>query len=209
MAIPAIYALSNWNKNMMCAIGIKTTGEDIFFHEMVQLSIIPLNWDLRPNQSILPFDMYIRPSYPERNTSLPSEYLTKVCTSGVDSVYAFDALDNWFQRLPIIPNKYGTANRIMSLGFKIAETRMFLIKLCGYENYKLIFHDQLRDPACAALLVNDREAMRNNPVPYPKVDLAYLASQCKVGMDRAHSAINDAAVAAEVYRRIIQSGCPL
>jgi hypothetical protein len=194
---------------MMCAIGIKTTGDDVFFHEMVQLSIIPLNWDLTPNQKVMPFDAYIRPSYPERNVNLKQEYLTHVVNTGVSNVYAFDALDAWFQRLPIVPNKYGTANRIMSLGFNIAMTKMFLIKLCGLENYNLIFHSQLRDPACAALLVNDREATRNNVVPYPKVDLSYLASQCKIGMDRAHSAIHDASVAAEVYRRIIQSGCPL
>jgi DNA polymerase III epsilon subunit-like protein len=48
--------------------------------------------------------------------------------------------------------------------------------------------------------------MRAEKVPYPKVNLQYLATTLGVKAERAHDALSDCQVTAEVYKRLVKAG---
>ena len=51
--------------------------------------------------------------------------------------------------------------------------------------------------------INDTYDRNNEPIPFPKVSLGYIASQLKIPHERAHSALGDCVVTADVYRALL------
>jgi DNA polymerase III epsilon subunit-like protein len=213
MAKPASYAEQHWNKNMMCAMDTETTGLKPGFHEIIQFACVPLNYDYTPLTGVLPFDTLIRPNFPERIDKQALEVngltLEKIMDVGFSSDKVIDLFEEWFTKLPILPNKYGSPNRIMPLGHNYAFDKAFLIEFFGPLNYDRYFHYHFRDSMVAALFINDREGVRNNQIPYPKVNLKYLATTLGVPLGRSHTALDDAACSAACYKKLLMSGSML
>ena len=76
----------------------------------------------------------------------------------------------------------------------------------GPDEYNEFFDYHYRDTMVAALFLNDRAGMHVDKIPYPKVNLRYLASQEKIPYDRKHDALADCMVTAQVYKRMVSSG---
>ncbi len=199
------------NGNLMCAVDTETTGDRPGFHDLIQVCILPLGWDLKPifktkeGRSLTPFYCELKPRRLENYTNEPKlnvkrEVLSKICLDGLDPDSAADLFMEWYEKLNLAVNK-----RISPLAQNWPFDREFLMDWMGRAQFGHIFDARYRDTMSAALFENDKADFRNLHYPYPKVNLAYLASQLKVEHQRAHDALQDCVVTAEVYRRMLST----
>lgn len=200
-----VSALEHLNFCLLCAIDTETTGLDPLKHEIVEIAIQPLDANIEPSKTIMPFSMLIRPQKPmeegARNVNkIPEEELQ---TYGVDPWTAAQALEDWFTSL-----KLGRTRQIVPLGHNYAFDRSFMISWLGFKTYEHIFAYHYRDTMNAAGYINDRAAFHNVKPPYQRIGLASLAARHEVSYDGAHRALRDAQITAEVYRRQMRMWLP-
>lgn len=205
-------SMQHWNGNQVCAIDIETTGLDPHWHEIIQLAIIPLDSEFKPRKDILPFDIFIKPLYPERidpeSFKVHKKTLIQVQQFGFDPETAKDLLEEWINKLGLPLNASGFNRcKIIPLGHNyLAFEYGFIRRWLSIDQYEEWFHFHPRDTMIAALYLNDHAAFHAEKVPYPKVSLSYLCNLLNVELLTAHDALSDAVATAEIYRKLCQIG---
>lgn len=203
--------MEHWNGSQMCVIDTETTGLDPYWHEIIQICILPLDSNIKPRKDVLPFYIEIRPDFPER---IDPEAMTvnkldacKIATRGFDREKAKDMLRDWIDKLDLPFTKSGSyRKRIIPLGQNYAFDRAFILRWLGVHEYNEFFDYHYKDTMIAAHYLNDRAAMHGEAVPFAKVNLSWLANKLNVQNERAHDALSDCVTTAEVYRRLLMQG---
>jgi len=190
------------NGNIICAVDVETTGREPGYHEIIQIGILPLDSDLRPNEKIRPFYTTISPEHPERAERSASAvhnldliYLQK---HAPDKWKVADLLDDWFQNLDLPFRK-----SMIPLAHNYAFEAGFLKAWLGMKSFSHFWHPHPRDSMLFALSLNDRAAMRGVEVYFPYVSLTRLCKCFKVRNENPHDALSDARAEAEVYRKLL------
>ena len=204
-------SMVHWNGNHLCVIDIETTGLDPFFHEMIQICILPLDSNIKVRRDVNPFYIEIQPEFPERRDpdamSVNNIDLIKIMQRGHTREKAKDLLTDWYDKLGLPYNRSGVNRcKIMPLGQNYAFDRGFIIAWLGFGLYNDLFHSCYRDTMISALFLNDKAGMHAEKVPYSKVNLTWLAQTLGVPHDAFHDALIDCATTAEVYRKMINQG---
>ncbi len=195
------------NKHAICAIAIETNGKRPFYHSMFEICVMPLTPELKPNRTIYPFYTSWCPAHKERadypNMRLKRERYAQSCTGALDYMSSADLFQEWFEnKLKLEPTK-----KIMPLVHNWQSIYPFLLGWLGHENYFNMFHDlQIRDLVAAVLLENDKADHQAEQTPFPKPFLQYVATTLRIERTHPHSTIQDCAVTAECYRRILKDG---
>src|SRR5690606_34944990 len=132
---------------------IETTGTQPGYHEMWQLSLLPLDSKLDISSTLKPFDLLIKPRYPDRidRSFAHSKRLADAVATGIDSIAAFELFEHWFQGLNLLPNK-----RLVPLGTNLMFDLSFLYHWMGHLTYNEYFDSRIRDLMVTALFLNDR-----------------------------------------------------
>lgn len=201
--------MQHLNGNILCVIDTETTGLIAGFHDIIQVAVVPLGPDLRPLKEIngvtlVPFYMDLKPKRPEN--AVPEALrkngrnLADLLANGMEPFKAADLFEEWVLRLNLPFRK-----KIVPLGQNYGFDKNFLIDWLGHETYSQFFDYHCRDTSTIANFLNDRAAFQMEAAPFPKINLAYLASQLGIAHDRAHDALGDCLVTAEVYRRMCQT----
>lgn len=196
----------HWNGNLLCAIDCETTGLVPGFHDLVQICIMPVAPDLKPNKDIPFFHMKLIPQYYERiQTELPDvtkRIIVDAKLNGTDPWTAIDRLTEWFYKLNLPEKK-----KIIPLGFNFGFDSAFILNwLGGYASYGEFFRSDHRDVMTSALFLNDIADWFTEPVPFPKFNLAYVAAKLGVehSNEKAHDAVMDCLTTIECYRRMMR-----
>lgn len=207
------YAMQHWNNKMMAVMDTETTGLDPSFHEMVQFCCIALDANFNPLKGVIPFYVNLKPNFPERVDPKALEInkldMAKIMVEGFDRDKAVDMFVEWYRKLGIRGNAYGNPNKIMPLGQNYQFDMAFIQSWMGVELYRELFDYHYRDTMSSALYINDRAGMKAEKIPFPKVNLQYLATTLGVKTERAHDALSDCLVTAEVYKKLCQAGSVL
>lgn len=200
--------MDHLNGHLLCGIDIETTGLNFEKHEIYELAIIPVNADFERDINRKWLDLKIKPSNPNTIDWDGMEWIRNskrvkiALEGGLDSNTAMDILDFWFNQ-----QNLGT-KKIAPLGHNYAFESRFLRMWLGELHYESLFTDaQTRDTMSNARFMNDVCEYRTETYyDYPKADLSYLASTLKVDRDygKTHSALGDAAVTIDVYRKQIE-----
>lgn len=194
--------IDNLYGNMLCAIDTETTGLDPKVNDVIQVAIIPLGADLKPNKKIMPFNMHIKPMHPENISShalrVNKKNIMEIISKGIDAFQAADLLDEWFERLHL-----GAKKRIIPVGHNYVFDMGFLKEWLGELNYEHLFHYHYRDTMRVALYLNDRAISSNSFPPYHNVSLTSMANRLGIDTSNAHDALEDCVITAEVYRRLV------
>jgi DNA polymerase III epsilon subunit-like protein len=190
------------NGNLLCAVDTETTGTVPGKHDLIQVCILPLDSELKPLKDINPFYILLKPKRPEnadpdamRVHKIP---MSDLVNQGIDPYEAEILFEEWFNKLGLPHNK-----KISPLAQNWPFDRGFILDWLGVPAFEQFFDRYYRDTMVAALFCNDLADFKVEQTPYPKVNLKYLASQLKVEHDRAHDALGDCVVTAEVYRRML------
>ena len=202
--------MEHLNGDMLTVVDTETTGLEAGFNEIVQLAIVPLDSQILPRKDLMPLNLLIRPNYPERwdrkifdKGICSKERKQKIMDTGIDQDKAKDVLEEWFMRLDIPVNKFGNRNKMVALGHNFAFDKSMLSNWLGVTTFDMLWHYHHRDSMVAALTLNDRAAWKANKVPFPKVNLTYLATTLGIKNDYPHDAYYDCLTTAEVYRRLM------
>ena len=196
--------MKHLNGHLLCAIDCETTGLKAGYHDIVQVCILPLNSQLKPDKKILPFYMDIAPKFPERAhpdaIRVNKLDMTQLINNGMEPYKAADLFEEWVEKLQLPFRK-----KIAPLGHNYTFDRSFLREWLGVETYEDFIDYHIRDTGVAALFCNDYCDFHNEKYPYPKFSLTYLASQLKIEHGGAHDALADCITTAEVYRRMMHT----
>jgi len=203
-------SMQHWNNNQLCVIDTETTGVDYFWHEIIQICILPLNSNIEVRKDVLPFYIFLQPDYPERIDPEAMKKnkikLSDLRDQGFDRLKAVDMLEDWVKTLGIGFNKYGYPAKITPLGHNYSFDMGFLNRWLGKSLYDEIFHYHHKDTMIAANWLNDAAAFKGEKVPFPKVNLQYLCNIFNVQSERAHDALSDCMSTAGVYRKMLNMG---
>jgi DNA polymerase III epsilon subunit-like protein len=191
------------NGNIICAIDVETTGLDPKKHEIVEIAIVALDHKLERMKGVLPFHHYLKPIRRPENIDEDAMRVNKIDLAwlklnGSDPWLVQDLLDRWFQELNLAPGR-----KIMPLGMNWPFDRGFIQDWLGPASMDSIFNTLYRDLEGFALFMNDRSDFHAIKCPFTRYKLRDMARFLGVTQEKAHTAIEDALVLAECYKRLM------
>ena len=203
--------MEHWNGNQVCVIDTETSGLDSYWHEILQIALVPLDSNFEPRKDILPFYIEMKPENPERiDPEAMAVNKMKLCTimeRGFDQEKAKDLLLTWKDKLELPYTKGGQhQKRIIPLGQNYAFDQAFIKQWLGVDMYNECFDGRYMDTMVAATYLNDRAAMHSERVPFPKLNLKAMAARLKIEHGRAHDALQDCVTTAKVYKALTTRG---
>ena len=197
--------MNHLNGHLLCVVDVETTGLKAGYHDIVQICVLPLGFDLKPLKKITPFYTTLQPKFPERADAIALRVnkldMASLIADGIEPYRASDLFEEWFKKLKLPERK-----KIAPLGHNYPFDRSFIQDWLGHEAYEQFFDYHIRDTATTSLFLNDHADFHNEKCPYPKQNLKYLASTLGVEHTGAHDSMNDCLVTAECYRRMISKG---
>lgn len=195
-------APTHLNGNVLCAIDLETTGTLVGHHDIIEIAILPLDSFFKPSVEIMPVNITMQPRQPEnidpKALSVNRTKLIDIMANSITSDRAADLLVQWFNQLNL-----GFRKRLSPIGHNWKFDHGFLVDWLGQTQYDEMFDSRYRDVMAASLFINDYSDIRNERIPFPKVNLKYLASQFKIDYTEGHTALGDCRITAEVYRRML------
>lgn len=196
----------NLNGHQLCAVDTETTGTNPNYHEIIQLTIVPLNGLLRPDPRFKPYDAILRPEWPERVDEGALRKIGKAkfqlaIESGIDRMKALEVLEDYFAYLQLPEGK-----RIAPLAQNWPFDRMMLSAYMGEESVNYYFDGRFRDTLSIANYLNDRAEFAGDQIPFPMhMDLSALARRMGVEVDDAmtHDSLYDCKLLAATYAKMV------
>jgi DNA polymerase III epsilon subunit-like protein len=110
-----------------------------------------------------------------------------------------DLFVEWFESLDL-PFKKSLVPMAHNWAFESSWLKEWL----GVTLFDDIWFSHARDGMLLAIAINDRAAMRGEPLPFNRVGLGSLCHKFNVVNAAAHDALADALAEAEVYRALLQ-----
>jgi DNA polymerase III epsilon subunit-like protein len=191
------------NGHIICVIDTETTGLNPDVNEIIEISVLPLDFNLEPRKDVPFFDIQIKP---ENEDAIDHDAFKvnktdfyKLMQTGMDKYDAAELFVEWFDKLKLAENK-----RIMPLAHNWSFDCEFIKKWLGPKTFHYHIDGRYRDSMSTAQYINDRADSKGQSIPFPKVNLGYIASQLKIPHDNAHTALGDCIVTGQVYKELIK-----
>jgi len=190
------------NGHQICVIDCETTGLDPSVNEVIEVAFLPLDFNLNPRKDVPFFDVKIKPENLDDiepgALKVNQVDFMKLLSEGMDKYEAADLFVDWFDKLRLAENK-----RILPLAHNWNFDCNFIKAWLGPKTFEFHIDGRYRDSMAVAQYINDRADHKLQSIPFPKVNLSYIASQLKIPHDRAHTALGDCVVTGEVYKELL------
>ena len=190
------------NGNLMVAIDFETTGLRAGYHEILQIAVVPLNADLRPNPDLRPFYHNIAPKHPERSEPGAGQVhklnLEDLMLHAPSSEKVADLLVEWWERLDLPVGKT-LVPLAHNWAFEASHGKAWL----GDDLFGQLFHGHARDGMLFATSLNDRSSFAGEAALFSRVGLNSLCKHFGIVNENPHDALSDALAEAEVYRALL------
>lgn len=199
--------MQHMNSNQLCVIDVETTGLRPGYHDIIEICILPLDSELRPLNSIPPFNLQMKPGRPQNiDSSALKINKIKLADLTTEPETALGVFKKWF-------DKFITGNgrkKIAPLAHNWSFDRSFIMDWMGYYDGTPLMDDyidyRVRDTSTVAHYLNDLCYMHSVPFLFPKQGLAYMCSQLNIERHNAHTALGDCIDTAKVYKRLMTLG---
>jgi hypothetical protein len=211
--------MKHLNNNKLVSIAIRTTGPMPFYHDLVEISAIAVNDEIKYDKRIIPYSLIIQPCRLEnidwkelkdytiadnnldyRSFKLNKKHLERYINKGMEYSLAGDLFIDWIEKLGLPFRK-----RIVPMVHDWAFTKPFLIDWLGEKTVDLYFDKRYRDLQVCSLFMNDRASYRDDATwPFAKNNFKYLCSQMKVE-NNFNNTLVDAHSMIQVYQRMCKT----
>lgn len=192
------------NGHIICSIDTETTGTNYRLHEMWQIGVVPLTYDLEPDTKINPFICEMAPSkFDDIDwTYINQRKMYDLADNAMNKNTALDLFVEWIERLHL-----GTGKRIMPLAHNWCFDKQFLEEWMGPQSYNYYIDSRYRDLMAVANFINDTDDAHATPYHFPKQQLGYICNCLGIEFDTtmAHDAHYDAVKTAEAYKKCMQT----
>ncbi len=207
---------SHFNKNLPCAVAIKTTSDSASEGELIQIALVPLNKFFEPSVERLPLWIHICPEdgtitksvhdeyraprydYPQYMLATPQEIKVSKET-GVTYEQSLTLIEGWFDKL-----RLGQHKKLLPLAYGYGYLMPFLHSWLGYRTYEDIFDWHYRDPFAYISFDMDRKYQRNEEHKWRKIDLTSVLSSAGVESSRERDVMSLAVDQAKLYQKLLQ-----
>jgi DNA polymerase III epsilon subunit-like protein len=204
------------NGNLIASIDVETTGFIPGYHDIIQICVLILDSNLRPDKRVMPFYLDLKPKRPE-NIDQQALHISRInfarlMQRAIDPWDAADLFDEWFEKLKkdtpkrraLLPE----GKKLIPLAQNWVFDRGFIIDWLGEKSFDSFLHPWYRDTLPVAQYINDSYAkdvhcVLEHKVPFPKSNLLYLCACLKIKNENPHDALGDAVATAEVYRKMV------
>ena len=198
------------NGCQMAVIDTETTGLNPFYHEMIQLAILPLDSNLNPRKDVSPFYLELQIEHPERidpaAMTVNRQELAKIGQRGFDRLAAQGMLEHWIDTLGLPYTGGGSRKRIIPIGHNYSFDEAFMKAWLGNDFYSEFFDGRFRDTMTIAAFHNDKDAFHAQKIRFNKLKLSWIANQFNIPYKDAHDALADCSITAQVYKAFCQEG---
>jgi len=211
----------HFNGNLLAAIDVETTGFIPGHHDIIQICVLLLDSDIKPDLQVNPFYVNMKPKRPENIEPDAMEVsrisFANIMQTAIDPWDAADLFDDWFVNLRKDMHnrraKLPENRKLLPLAQNWAFDLNFVKDWLGEKSSFDFFHPWYRDTLAVAQFLNDQYAKDPNcvlphKVPFPKSNLGYICSQLNVKNEKAHDALQDCIATAEAYRRMVVGPLP-
>lgn len=188
-------AAVHWNNRKVCAIGVETTGPVAGYHELSQITLIPITAQYETDKEAPILSLDIRPEYEDRiqrdwlSISRIETLKNTILTASQAKMY----FELWYKKIqmPIMPLVYDWGSR-----------KEFVLNWLGNGTYNQYFDYKVRDVLAASLFINDRADLEIRQVPYAKNDLRFLCSRFSLeGCNK--DSLDEARMVMQFYRQAL------
>lgn len=184
---------------MICSIDTETGGLLPYYHEVLDICILPLLDDFSVNDAVQPFQVAIRPQFFDRLDPKALEVnghtVEELQKRDITRETATNMFKEWFVT---VMRKV----KIEPLGWNWTFDRMMLQATFKGIDFNQFFFYRVRDGQNVAMYLNDRHRLLGNAVPFKSTALTGVASALELDYPAQHSALGDAMMAAKVYRKL-------
>lgn len=200
---PNFSTLQHLNGNLLCAVDVETTGTDHDKHDIIEIALLPLDAQYKPNKRMQIFNLTMRPVRTEnvdrKALEVNQSTYDEICNNALYPDRVAELFVEWFTKLNLGFNK-----RISPLAHNWPFDMNFIRDWLGEMTFHQIFDGRYRDLQASCLFANDLADWRGDRIPYPKVNLSYIANELKVNHEDAHQALADCRITAECYEKLMQ-----
>ena len=190
------------NSHLLCAIDIEWSGLRPYYHDIIEICIMPLTSTFEPLKTIMPFTVPIRPRYIDRidreNMSVTQDHLIHIMKYGVDHYTAGEMFLQWFEKLKLKRTK-----KIVPLTYSWPEVRPYIWDWLGALNADSCFDYRYRDILSTANFLNDYNDWHIENCPIPKLHFEYICSSMKVDLIRPKLVMTNCKAIGEVYKAML------
>lgn len=207
------------NGHLNCVVDVETNGLSPFWHEIMQICILPYNSHYEPFDNILPFYMEMKLDHPERTEK------------GAITVNGLSVIENQRKAFPkervaglfhdwFVDTKATLGLRedrqIMPLAHNWPFDYTFIMDWLGFEDYEddedkwrahsriihRYFHRNYRCTRIIANYINDLADTVQEVYPFPKSGLASMCNRLEIERHNAHDALGDCMDTLAIYRKL-------
>lgn len=200
---------SHFNHHRHVAISIKTTGLDPEYHELVQITVFPLNAKLELSKQTIPFYVDMKPLKPKINLQLSKGLISlkkyeEIKENANTPQVVASLFDDWMEN----EIKLAEWKKLKVLTYDWPLKQRFVRKWLGDYNFDCYFSNEYRDILSIAPFMNDYADHYTQQIPYPKVFFSFICNILSVNYNFYDESIIHCKNICEVYKRMRQHFLP-
>lgn len=205
MPSSVFWGMQHLNANVLCGIKTELTGPDPEMHEIIEVAVLPVDQLFEVHKEFPLFNMRMRPMEAQpfddfKECRLTRPEIAQALLRAFDRDKVADLLQDWFESLKLPRGK-----KLLPLTYNYPMERQIMINWLGYDQYREIFSEDYRDIKVAAHFINDKNCCRAEPAVYSKQTASWLAKIHHIEPVERGTAVSDAFMYAQIYKRMLQS----
>lgn len=181
-------------KDTIISLGLATTGLDPLRHDIIELALLPLDYNLEEMPEIPPLVMRLRATCPDFADPRALALNGLDPAEEIELAEATDTFRCWM------------ADKVIARLTPLGHNLDFVLSFLRYRLPGLMSHFNLakaQDTILLASMLNDQATVMRRQPPFPSMGRSAICATLGLPAEQAHRALPDARATAAIYREIL------